>query len=164
MQTLALTDAMIASGAVLALTFIAIFTEQVHGVERAKVAAAGAVLMIVVGQIFGFYSPQQAVAAIDWNVVFLLAAMMTIVAIMIPTGGFEWLASELAVLSGGNTFLTLVTTGTLEIRKILIAVCNDMQVSVSVQSRFDFGRSMPGLLQIGERRIDDARARAVEAA
>lgn len=112
MQTLALTDAMIASGAVLALTFIAIFTEQVHGVERAKVAAAGAVLMIVVGQIFGFYSPQQAVAAIDWNVVFLLAAMMTIVAIMIPTGGFEWLASELAVLSGGNTFLTLVTTGT----------------------------------------------------
>ena len=112
MQTLALTHAMIASGAVLALTFVAIFSEQVHGVERAKVAAAGAALMIIVGQIFGFYSPQQAVAAIDWNVIFLLAAMMTIVAIMIPTGGFEWLASELAVLSGGNTFLTLVTTGT----------------------------------------------------
>ena len=38
--------------------------------------------------------------------------MMTIIAVMIPTGGFEWLAHKLAELSRGNFFLTLVTTGT----------------------------------------------------
>lgn len=103
---------MIVSGVVLALTFIAIFTEQMHGVERAKVAIAGAVGMIFAGQVFGFYSPMLAVEAVDWNVIFLLAAMMVIVGIMIPTGGFEWLAYKLAALSGGNLFLTLVTTGT----------------------------------------------------
>jgi Na+/H+ antiporter NhaD/arsenite permease-like protein len=108
----ALTQPMVVSGAVLALTFIAIFTEQLHSVERAKSAAVGAVTMIIVGQWFGFYGPAQALAAVDWNVIFLLAAMMTIIAVMIPTGGFEWLAHKLAELSRGNFFLTLVTTGT----------------------------------------------------
>ena len=102
---------MLASGVVLALTFLGIFTEQLHRVERAKVAAAGAIVMILAGQFFGFYSPQAALESIDWNVIFLLAAMMTIVAVMIPTGGFNWLAYELAVLSRGNSFLTLTVTG-----------------------------------------------------
>jgi Na+/H+ antiporter NhaD/arsenite permease-like protein len=112
MPTLVFTDAMTASGVVLALTFLAIFTEQLHGVERAKVAAIGAAAMIVVGQLFGFYSPAEAVEAIDWNVVFLLAAMMTIVSVMIPTGGFNWLAYKLAQASRGNLFLTMAATGT----------------------------------------------------
>jgi Na+/H+ antiporter NhaD/arsenite permease-like protein len=112
MPMLEFTDSMLASGIVLALTFVAIFTEQLHGIERAKVGLAGAVAMIVVGQLLGFYSPEEAVAAVDWNVIFLLAAMMTIIAVMIPTGGFNWLAYKLAAWSGGNTFLTLVTTGT----------------------------------------------------
>ncbi len=112
MESLALTNSMIASGVVLAVTFIAIFTEQVHGMERSKVAAAGAALMIVVGQIFGFYSPTAAIEAIDFNVIFLLASMMTIVSIMIPTGGFNWLAYKLAALSKGNLFVMLVLLGT----------------------------------------------------
>jgi Na+/H+ antiporter NhaD/arsenite permease-like protein len=106
-----LTPPMLVSGAILALTFAAIFTEQLHGIERAKAAAAGAVAMIVAGQLFGFYSPEQALAAVDWNVVFLLAAMMTIIAVMIPTGGFERLAYKLAEWSRGNLFVTLATTG-----------------------------------------------------
>jgi Na+/H+ antiporter NhaD/arsenite permease-like protein len=112
MLALAFTDSMLVSGLVLALTFIGIFTEQLHGLERAKVAAAGAVAMILAGQALGFYSPRQAIDAVDWNVLFLLASMMTIVAIMIPTGGFNWLASKLARLSGGSAFLTLCATGT----------------------------------------------------
>jgi Na+/H+ antiporter NhaD/arsenite permease-like protein len=103
---------MVASGVVLAITFLAIFTEQLHGMERSKVAAAGAGLMVIVGQMFGFYSPMEAVEAVDWNVIFLLAAMMTIVSIMIPTGGFNWLAYKLAALSKGNLFLMLVLLGT----------------------------------------------------
>ncbi|HEY5622876.1 MAG TPA: SLC13 family permease [Gammaproteobacteria bacterium] len=109
---LELTGAMIASGVVLAITFLAIFTEQLHHIERSKVAAAGAAAMILVGQYFGFYSPTDAVEAVDWNVIFLLAAMMTIVSIMIPTGGFNWLAYRLAGMSKGNLFLMLVLLGT----------------------------------------------------
>jgi Na+/H+ antiporter NhaD/arsenite permease-like protein len=107
-----LTGAMLASGVVLALTFIAIFTEQIHHVERAKCAAAGAVAMILTGYFTGFYSPTLALEAVDWNVIFLLAAMMMVIAVMIPTGGFNWMAYRLAELAGGKVFLTLVLTGT----------------------------------------------------
>ncbi len=112
MEQLILTPAMIASGIVLAVTFIGIFTEQLHGMERSKVAAAGSLAMVVVGQFYGFYTPEEAVEAVDWNVIFLLAAMMTIVSIMIPTGGFGWLAFELATFSKGRLYLMLVLLGT----------------------------------------------------
>ena len=112
METLTFNTEMLVSGIVLAVTFIAIFTEQLHGFERSKVAAAGAVTMIIVGQIFGFYSPMDAVEAVDWNVIFLLAAMMTIVSIMIPTGGFNWMAYKIAAMSKGNLYLMLVMLGT----------------------------------------------------
>ena len=112
METLTFNTEMLVSGIVLAVTFTAIFTEQLHGFERSKVAAAGAVVMIIVGQIFGFYSPMEAVEAVDWNVIFLLAAMMTIVSIMIPTGGFNWMAYKIAAMSRGNLYLMLVLLGT----------------------------------------------------
>ena len=112
MEALTFNTPMLVSGIVLTVTFIAIFTEQLHGFERSKVAAAGAVVMIVVGQVFGFYSPMQAIEAVDWNVIFLLAAMMTIVSIMIPTGGFNWMAYKLAAMSRGRLYLMLVLLGT----------------------------------------------------
>jgi len=87
METLVWNNAMLASGIILAVTFIGIFTEGLHGFHRAKFALAGAGLMVLAGQYFGFYSPELAIEAIDWNVLFLLGCMMTIVAIMIPTGG-----------------------------------------------------------------------------
>ncbi|NIW25514.1 MAG: arsenic transporter, partial [Gammaproteobacteria bacterium] len=59
------------------------------------------------GQVFGFYTPENAIEAVDWNVIFLLAAMMTIVSIMIPTGGFQWIAYKIAALSKGRLYLML---------------------------------------------------------
>ena len=112
MEQLVLTQGMIASAVVLAITFIGIFTEQIHGMERSKVSSAGAVAMVVVGQIYGFYDPFGAVEAVDWNVIFLLAAMMTVVSIMIPTGGFGWMAYKLAVFSKGRQYLMMVLLGT----------------------------------------------------
>lgn len=103
---------MMVSGAILLLTFLGIFTEHFHGVERAKFAMAGAGAIIIVGQIFGFYSPQLAIAAIDWNVVLLLAIMMVIVSIMVSTGGFEHLAQFLANASKGSPFLLIAFLGT----------------------------------------------------
>lgn len=118
METTALTETlswdtpMMVSAIILIATFVGIFTEGVHGFHRTKFAMAGGALMIIFGQIFGFYGPQQAVEAIDWNVVFLLGGMMTIVAIMIPTGGFQRLAYRIADLSKGRLFLLLVMMGT----------------------------------------------------
>jgi len=113
METLVWNTEMMVSGIVLAITFIAIFTEGVHHIHRVKCAMAGAATMIVAGQIFGFYSPENAVHAIDWNVVFLLGGMMTIVAIMIPTGGFQQMAYAIADFSKGRLFLLLALMGTL---------------------------------------------------
>lgn len=107
------TNGMLASGIILAVTFIGIFTEAVHGFHRTKFAMGGAGLMILVGQYFGFYNTELAVEAIDWNVVFLLAGMMTIVAIMIPTGGFQYLAYKIADITKGRLFFMMVLMGTL---------------------------------------------------
>jgi len=109
---LELTQNMLISGVILAITFIGIFTENLHGFHRAKFAMLGALAMIVAGQYFGFYNSLQAVQAIDWNVVFLLGCMMAIVSIMIPTGGFQAMANYMARISRGRQFLLLFLIGT----------------------------------------------------
>jgi Na+/H+ antiporter NhaD/arsenite permease-like protein len=111
-ETLVWNTPMAVSAVILIATFIGIFTEGVHGFHRTKFAMGGAALMVLCGQYFGFYSPEMAVEAIDWNVVFLLGGMMTIVAIMIPTGGFQALAYRIADLSRGRLFLLMVMLGT----------------------------------------------------
>jgi Na+/H+ antiporter NhaD/arsenite permease-like protein len=103
---------MMVSAVILVLTFLGIFTEGVHGFHRTKFAMLGAGVMIFAGQWFGFYSPELALEAIDWNVVFLLGAMMTIVGIMIPTGGFQALAYRIAEYSRGKLFLLMILMGT----------------------------------------------------
>lgn len=103
---------MLVSAIILVLTFLGIFTEGVHGFHRTKFAMLGAGMMIFTGQWFGFYGPEQALQSIDWNVVFLLGAMMTIVGIMIPTGGFQALAYRIAEYSKGRLFLLMLLMGT----------------------------------------------------
>ncbi len=103
---------MLLSAIIMGVTFIGIFTEGLHGFHRTKFAMLGAIVMIIVGQIYGFYSPEKAIEAIDWNVVFLLGAMMTIVSIMIPTGGFEAVAYKIAYISKGRLYILMVLMGT----------------------------------------------------
>jgi len=110
-ETLVLNDAMLISGVVLAATFIGIFTENLHGFHRAKFAMLGAIIMIIVGQYYGFYDSSLAALAVDWNVVFLLGCMMAIVSVMIPTGGFQVMASYMARISKGRQFLLLFLLG-----------------------------------------------------
>ncbi len=104
---------MLVSGIILVATFVGIFTEAVHGFHRTKFAMGGAGLMILAGQYFGFYNTELAVEAIDWNVVFLLGGMMTIVGIMIPTGGFQALAYKIADICHGRLFFMMALMGTL---------------------------------------------------
>ncbi|MCB1870644.1 MAG: arsenic transporter, partial [Gammaproteobacteria bacterium] len=103
---------MMVSGTILAITFIGIFTEHVHGFERAKFAMLGAGMMMLAGQYYGFYSPMLAIRAVDWNVVLLLGCMMAIIAIILPTGGFEAMAAWLTRISGGKQFLLMALLGT----------------------------------------------------
>lgn len=106
-------NAMLVSGIILIVTFVGIFTEAVHGFHRTKFAMGGAGLMILAGQYFGFYNTELAVEAVDWNVVFLLGGMMTIVSIMIPTGGFQFLAYKIADICHGRLFMLMALMGTL---------------------------------------------------
>ena len=112
MEEYILDTPMVLSAIIMGVTFIGIFTEGLHGFHRTKFAMLGAIVMIIVGQIYGFYSPQKAIEAIDWNVVFLLGAMMTIVSIMIPTGGFEAVAYKIAYLSRGRLYILMILMGT----------------------------------------------------
>ena len=68
--------------------------------------------MLVVLHSYGFYSPEQAFEAVDWNVVFLLGSMMAVVAIMVNTGGFEVLAANIGRIAKGRQFLLLALLGT----------------------------------------------------
>jgi len=106
-----LTPAQWVAGLILVLTFIGIFTEHYHGVERAKFAMAGAGSIIVAGQWFGFYSPELAIETIDWNVIFLLGLMMVLAAIMVSAGGFEVLAGKLATKVGTSQFRLMALMG-----------------------------------------------------
>jgi Na+/H+ antiporter NhaD/arsenite permease-like protein len=112
METLVWNSSMAVSGLILFVSFLGIFTEGVHGFHRTKFAMAGGALMVIMGQFMGFYDPELALEAIDWNVVFLLGAMMTVVSIMIPTGGFQKIAYSMADLSKGRQFMLIALLGT----------------------------------------------------
>jgi len=112
MHLIEMNEGMMVSGIILALSFIGIFTETLHGFSRVKVAMLGAAVMLVVGQSYGFYSAEGAFEAVDWNVVFLLGAMMAIVSIMINSGGFEVLATNIGKVAKGRQFFLLAMLGT----------------------------------------------------
>ncbi|OOZ38288.1 citrate transporter [Solemya pervernicosa gill symbiont] len=88
------------AGAILLATYLMIFSEVCH---RSNVAIIGAVVMVGCGTMFGFYSQEQAMQALDGNTLLLLAGMMMVVVVMLrSTGGFEYLAIKIAKLSGGD--------------------------------------------------------------
>jgi NADH:ubiquinone oxidoreductase subunit 5 (subunit L)/multisubunit Na+/H+ antiporter MnhA subunit len=81
------------------VTLVVIFSERI---PRTIAAIAGAVLMVGVGIFAGFYSEEQAIEAIDFHTVGLLLGMMTLVALLQPTGFFEYLAIKVGRLSKGH--------------------------------------------------------------
>jgi len=92
------TNMLIAAG-VLAGSYALIFSEIIH---RTSAALLGAVSMIAVGMLFGFYTQEAAITSIDANTILLLAAMMMLVAMLRPTGAFEYTAIVIARLSAGD--------------------------------------------------------------
>jgi Na+/H+ antiporter NhaD/arsenite permease-like protein len=76
-------------------------------VDRTIVALLGGIGVIALGII----DQHEAFAAIDLNVIFLLAGMMVIAAVLARTGFFEWLAIRSVRLSRGEPFRLLLILG-----------------------------------------------------
>ena len=109
MDSGAVTSTMWLAASILVAAYALIFTEVIH---RTLAAVIGAVAMVLVGMIGGFYSEAAAVAAIDANTMFLLMGMMTLVVLLKPTGGFEYLAIRLAKLAKGSPVRLLIYLST----------------------------------------------------
>ena len=109
MDSGAVSSTMWLAASILVAAYALIFTEVIH---RTLAAVIGAVAMVLVGMIGGFYSQAAAVAAIDANTMFLLMGMMTLVVLLKPTGGFEYLAIRLAKLAKGSPVRLLIYLST----------------------------------------------------
>ena len=99
----------VASGLIFLASLGLIFSEKLH---RTIAAIAGAVVMVGLGKLLGFYSEADAVAAIDFNTLGLLLGMMILVALLEPTGFFQYLAVWAGRLSRGQPVRLLVFLGT----------------------------------------------------
>ncbi|HEX6270110.1 MAG TPA: ArsB/NhaD family transporter [Anaerolineales bacterium] len=102
--------AAILSSLIFIASLVLIFSEKVH---RSIVAIAGGVLMVGVGKILGFYSEEAALAAIDFNTLGLLLGMMILVAMLEPTGFFEYLAVLAARASKGKPVRLFILLGSI---------------------------------------------------
>jgi Na+/H+ antiporter NhaD/arsenite permease-like protein len=91
-------------------TLILIFTERVN---RVIASLIGAVVMVVIGLVFGFYNESLALESIDFNTIGLLLGMMIIVAVLEPTGFFQYLAILVSKRSNGNPLKLLILLGTI---------------------------------------------------
>lgn len=98
----------IAAGGIFLITFIAILRERV---DQTILALAGAGAMLVTGMSLGFYSEEEAIAAIDFDTLGLLLGMMILVGMLSKTGFFQFLAIYTAKRSRGNPWLLLLTLG-----------------------------------------------------
>ncbi|MEX2103134.1 MAG: ArsB/NhaD family transporter [Gaiellaceae bacterium] len=96
-----------------AIFVIALAVIALEWVHRTKVALVGAGLMVVLGVL----AEEQAIEAIDWPTLGLLAGMMILVGLTERTGIFTYIALRVAQLSGGSplrlVFLLSGVTGLL---------------------------------------------------
>jgi Na+/H+ antiporter NhaD/arsenite permease-like protein len=100
-----LTIEMMVSATVLVVAYFLIFSEKI---QRTSAAILGAVVMIGIGMEMGFYSQEEAIKAVDGNTILLLAAMMILVALLRPTGAFDYAAVHITRWARGEPKLLLI--------------------------------------------------------
>ena len=83
------------------ITYAAIATDRVDKTVAALLGGTAVVVLGIVDQ-------EAAFGAIDLNVIFLLAGMMTLAAILRRTGFFQWLAIRSVKIAGGEPYRLLV--------------------------------------------------------
>jgi Na+/H+ antiporter NhaD/arsenite permease-like protein len=99
---------MLAAALILVAAYALIFSEAIH---RTSAALIGALVMVAVGLLMGFYDEQAALRAVDANTMLLLAAMMMLVAMLRPTGVFDFTAIVIARATAHDPRLLLVYLG-----------------------------------------------------
>ena len=82
---------------VFALALVALATDRI---DRTKIALVGATLIVISQTI----NQEEAIEAVDWNTIGLLAGMMLMVKITEPTGVYNYLAIRAGQLSKGRPF------------------------------------------------------------
>jgi len=92
------------------ITLFLIFSEKLH---RTIAGLFGAGAMLIVGKLMGFYDEAEAIRAIDLSTLGLLLGMMVLVAVLEPTGFFEYIAIQAAKVSRGNPGRLLILLGTI---------------------------------------------------
>ncbi|RME68964.1 MAG: hypothetical protein D6778_01145, partial [Nitrospirae bacterium] len=83
------------------LAYAVIVSEKVH---KTIVAIVGAALMLVLKILEQHEAFHVEELGVDWNVIFLLISMMTIINLMRPTGFFEYIAIKSAKWGRGEPF------------------------------------------------------------
>ncbi|MQC28156.1 MAG: hypothetical protein DWG74_03620 [Chloroflexi bacterium] len=86
---------------IFAITYALIISERVH---KTTAALAGAVALIA----FKVLNSEEAWAAVDLNVIFLLAGMMIIANTTAKTGVFQWIAIRAAQVARGDPMNVLI--------------------------------------------------------
>jgi Na+/H+ antiporter NhaD/arsenite permease-like protein len=89
------------AAAVFLITYAVIATERV---DRTVAALAGGVLMLLLGIV----SQEEGFAAIDLDVILLLASMMVIAGVLRETGFFQWVAIRSVHVAGGDPIRLLI--------------------------------------------------------
>ena len=89
------------AGGIFLITYALIVSDRVH---RTISALLGGIAMILLGVL----TQEMAFAAVDWNVIFLLAGMMIIANVLRETGLFQWIAVKSVRLGKGDPFRILV--------------------------------------------------------
>jgi Na+/H+ antiporter NhaD/arsenite permease-like protein len=100
----------ILSSVIFIVSLVLIFSEKIN---RSIAGIAGAVVMVGVGKLLGFYSEEAALEVIDFNTLGLLLGMMILVAILEPTGFFQYVAVWAARTSKGKPMRLFVLLGSL---------------------------------------------------
>jgi Na+/H+ antiporter NhaD/arsenite permease-like protein len=135
-------DAWVAGGVFL-VAYALIASERL---DRTLVALLGGLLLVALGII----DQEEAFAAIDFNVIFLLAGMMVLASALARTGFFQWLAVRSVRLSGGDPLrlliiLCVVTAGLSAVLDNVTTVLLMTPVTLSVARRLDIS-PMPYLI------------------
>lgn len=98
------------SSLIFVTSLVFIFSEKIH---RSIAGIAGAVFIVGLGKILGFYSEEAALEAIDFNTLGLLLGMMILVAMLEPTGFFQYIAVWAARASRGKPVRLFVLLGSI---------------------------------------------------
>ncbi len=104
-----MTPQQVVAALVFVVTFVLVLSDRV---DRTIVAMAGGAAMVAAGTLMGFYSQEQALAAIDFNTLGLLLGIMILAVLLERTGFFQYAAILAGKLSHGSPWLLLIVLGT----------------------------------------------------